>query len=297
MVRHFHPSVRKFAEMVVAHEEIQYSGDPFEDFTTMAFLDRFSYKKPKQRELDVNFQRGISAMQPRNKGGASVYAEDAVNSEAFVGKTARNVRPEEQFFLRYFREKLAREGARRAELDEERKAKGLSPLGDIADADADAYEDEEAFARDIAEKFMADHARSTGGGVDPDEDPDFFSDEEGAGSDEDDVGEGGGPDMSMLMGAGDDSDDDEDDDDDDEHSDASDENQASAASHQKKRRASVFASAEEFAAMLEQSGVDDVSASQVQWEDRQGRGKGARRGGGGGRGGGGRGGNRKRPKR
>ena len=124
MVRHFHPSVRKFAEMVVAHEEIQYSGDPFEDFTTMAFLDRFSYKKPKQRELDVNFQRGISAMQPRNKGGASVYAEDAVNSEAFVGKTARNVRPEEQFFLRYFREKLAREGARRAELDEERKAKG-----------------------------------------------------------------------------------------------------------------------------------------------------------------------------
>lgn len=57
----------------------------------------------------------------------------------------------------------------------------------------------------------------------------------------------------------------------------------------------VFASAEEFAAMLEQSGVDDVSASQVQWEDRQGRGKGARRGGGGG--GGGRGGKKKRSKR
>jgi len=90
----------------------------------MAFLDRFSYKKPKQRDLDGTHQRGISAMQPRGKGIASVYAEEAVNSETFVGQDARSVRPEEQFFLKYFREKLARDGAAREAAQQERLAKG-----------------------------------------------------------------------------------------------------------------------------------------------------------------------------
>ncbi len=59
----------------------------------MAFLDRFSYKKPKQKDLDGSAQRrGISRMQPRVKPGASIYAEAAVNSQAFVGQSASTVR-------------------------------------------------------------------------------------------------------------------------------------------------------------------------------------------------------------
>ena len=100
------------------------------------------------------------------------FAAEPVNSEAFVGQNARSVRPEDQFFLKYFREKIVREGAERAE--HEKQAGGrLSALDDKDDA----FDDEEAFAQEVAEKFMQHHARTTAGGIDPDEDPDFFDDD------------------------------------------------------------------------------------------------------------------------
>ena len=47
---HFHPSVQHFARRLLDGAPIEYLGDPLADFGTMAFLDRFMYKNPKQLE-------------------------------------------------------------------------------------------------------------------------------------------------------------------------------------------------------------------------------------------------------
>ena len=47
--QHYHPSVRSFASSLISEEldnKIIYSGDPLLDFSTSAFLERFSYRNP-----------------------------------------------------------------------------------------------------------------------------------------------------------------------------------------------------------------------------------------------------------
>jgi len=41
---HYHPSVTKFAQQVLAGQAIAYDGNPLLDFSTKAFLDRFMYE-------------------------------------------------------------------------------------------------------------------------------------------------------------------------------------------------------------------------------------------------------------
>ena len=51
---HYHPSVRSFASSLRSEEagyKIVYSGDPLLDFSTSSFLERFSYRNPKQKDL------------------------------------------------------------------------------------------------------------------------------------------------------------------------------------------------------------------------------------------------------
>ena len=52
--RHYHPSVRNFATSLMnenKNNKIVYTGDPLLDFSTSAFLERFSYRNPKQKDL------------------------------------------------------------------------------------------------------------------------------------------------------------------------------------------------------------------------------------------------------
>lgn len=114
----------------------------------------------------------------------------------------KQVRPEEKFFLQYFREKLSRDSEKSAEEQQTKLSREDDHIGDI-------YEDEDAFAHEIAEKFMEHHARTTSGGFNPDDDPDFFDDDDDDFSadekkngmdfnDNDEKDET--PDISMLMG-------------------------------------------------------------------------------------------------
>jgi len=48
--KHYHPSVCLFARTLMKAEDIEYKGDPLQDFTLMRFLDRFVYKNPKKKE-------------------------------------------------------------------------------------------------------------------------------------------------------------------------------------------------------------------------------------------------------
>ncbi|XP_072934017.1 CCAAT/enhancer-binding protein zeta isoform X2 [Epargyreus clarus] len=49
LVKHFHPTVKLFAEKLLTDQVIQYSGDPLKDFSGIRFLDRFVFKNPKKR--------------------------------------------------------------------------------------------------------------------------------------------------------------------------------------------------------------------------------------------------------
>lgn len=45
---HYHPSVAVFAKALLEGREINYGGDALNDFTLMAFLDRFAFRNPKE---------------------------------------------------------------------------------------------------------------------------------------------------------------------------------------------------------------------------------------------------------
>jgi hypothetical protein len=63
---HFHPSVRHFCSALLSPAEghrVSYAGDPLADFSTMAFLDRFSYKNPKLKQAAPDSDsRGAGAL-------------------------------------------------------------------------------------------------------------------------------------------------------------------------------------------------------------------------------------------
>ncbi|XP_028395866.1 CCAAT/enhancer-binding protein zeta-like isoform X2 [Dendronephthya gigantea] len=97
--RHYHPSVSRFAQNLLQGESISYDGDPLSDFTLMRFLDRFVYKNPKKKVQD----HGGSLMQPQTISQRQF--EQPVNTTAFLNKKEESVREDEIFFYRYFKQK------------------------------------------------------------------------------------------------------------------------------------------------------------------------------------------------
>ncbi|CAH3192516.1 unnamed protein product, partial [Porites evermanni] len=83
--------------------DIEYKGDPLQDFTLMRFLDRFVYKNPKKKDRD----HGGSLMQPKTT--SSRLSEEPVNTKAFLVKKEEEVREDELFFHRYFKQKAEKE--------------------------------------------------------------------------------------------------------------------------------------------------------------------------------------------
>lgn len=95
--RHYHPSVGHFTESFMKGDKINYKGDPLQDFTTMRFLDRFMYRNPKKMEKD----HGASIMQPSKQ--SIRCKEQPVNSKHFLQKPEVKVREDELFFYKYFK--------------------------------------------------------------------------------------------------------------------------------------------------------------------------------------------------
>ncbi|XP_066026505.1 CCAAT/enhancer-binding protein zeta isoform X2 [Pocillopora verrucosa] len=110
--RHYHPSVSHFAHTLMKGNNIEYKGDPLQDFTLMRFLDRFVYKNPKQKERD----HGGSLMQP--KTSSSRLAEEPVNTKEFLAKKEEDIREDELFFHRYFKRKAEKESQRKKKAGE-----------------------------------------------------------------------------------------------------------------------------------------------------------------------------------
>src|SRR3546814_10951101 len=82
-----HPSVSKMAGSFFSSEDVAYDGDPTVDFALRTFLDKFTYKNPKQSHAKH----------------ARTPAEQApVNSESFLHQHVQEVTPDAVFFHRYF---------------------------------------------------------------------------------------------------------------------------------------------------------------------------------------------------
>eukprot|EP00211_Chloroparvula_japonica_P005081 CAMPEP_0119120874 /NCGR_PEP_ID=MMETSP1310-20130426/1738_1 /TAXON_ID=464262 /ORGANISM="Genus nov. species nov., Strain RCC2339" /LENGTH=897 /DNA_ID=CAMNT_0007110385 /DNA_START=42 /DNA_END=2732 /DNA_ORIENTATION=- len=127
--KHYHPSVRKWAETVLSGQPIHYDGDPLLDFALISFLDRFSFKNPKER-------RPNKPNRLRRTAERFSLIAAPMNTGAFYDMPEDSVREEELFAYRYFQKRPRR------------KARGR-------DAD-DSEEDEEAAMDAALEAEMAD---------------------------------------------------------------------------------------------------------------------------------------------
>ncbi|XP_055335573.1 CCAAT/enhancer-binding protein zeta-like [Paramacrobiotus metropolitanus] len=125
--QHYHPSVARFTECILQNREIDYAGDPFEDFTSMHFLDRFVYRNPKKKTQE--------------------NARDMpVLSQQYLALPEKAIPDDEKFLHRYLTQKLKRKSDRMGHEDDVE-----SVSDDEFDKFLDDYErDEEDFDMDFA---------------------------------------------------------------------------------------------------------------------------------------------------
>lgn len=188
--QHFHPSVKAFANSWLSppNHTVKFDGDPITEFSISAFLNRFSYKNPKTRNME-------KVHRPLPK------AEDPVNSEMFVGADADSVSPDKAFFHKYFgaRIRLLGEGKikdrsrHKADDDEDEDEEGSGDEGEKAAKAPKVQKDDEAeideYADELAEELMRSAAGNQFNKADIDDDLDFSSDGDDN-SDDEDAGDG-----------------------------------------------------------------------------------------------------------
>jgi len=102
---HFHPSVSVSAEHIIRHAKLPGKPD-LELHTLIHFLDRFAYRNAK---IGTSNLRGSSIMQPLAGGdsadllvSSASHGQLPVNSEKFWSKKSNDVPAEDAFFHQYF---------------------------------------------------------------------------------------------------------------------------------------------------------------------------------------------------
>lgn len=182
---HYHPSVAMFARSVCKDiKAAETTGDPLKDFSLIAFLDRFCYKKAKNRA-------GKSLYEMRS----SRYRDNPVaNSEEFRRLSATgNIHADDKFLARFFEENPTRvidehkdnrdfgdvdseEEAYEQAIEEEMKRLGGSDAhptsGLVYGADIDEEDEDElkafemAFKNDVADSDYSGDEELTSVGID-----------------------------------------------------------------------------------------------------------------------------------
>ena len=144
---HFHPSVSLFAFKLLSHQPMPPKPD-ISMHTLIQFLDRFVYRNPKKATIGA---RGSSIMQPLAGGDTSGLLVSArskrgskapVNTDAFWKMEAGNVDVDEVFFHRYFN--TMGRGKEQAKANKKSNKKINQKNGNLdKDGDGEAQEDEE----------------------------------------------------------------------------------------------------------------------------------------------------------
>jgi ribosome biogenesis protein MAK21 len=186
---HYHPSVQAFTRSLLSSSTshtISYDGDPLNEFTIMAFLNRFAYKNPKQKIIEKLknsknasnniLRRKMLEEEPVNQEYEKLVKERgaAAGGGTTVGKVVdlHQIPPDKRFFYKYFeeREELRNQG----KLGMNRKKNG-------EDKNVDEEELDE-FTDQLAMNMMKHDAISRGEDLgDDDEEADFgmnFGDED-----------------------------------------------------------------------------------------------------------------------
>ncbi|XP_067003960.2 CCAAT/enhancer-binding protein zeta [Anabrus simplex] len=287
LCHHFHPTVSLFASKILQGETISYSGDPLQDFTLSRFLDRFVFKNPKKQAAhedkpNVKFSRK-SSYQPL--GIKSL----AVNSASYLSCEESAIPVEELFMYKY----LSKKKAAKTDADEDAES----------DVDSVGSEEFESMMDNLmgGKEKQIDYADEVGDKLAPSKDQDSGEESE---DEEDDRPANYGSDNSLEdddsaeeIVFDDDGEEDEDiqfdinnlpDDDDDDDDIFEDGRKEVKGKKGKKRKdfmkgslsRSVFASADEFAEMLEDAGdtnlklgglasmsnKDKAGVKQLKWE-------------------------------
>lgn len=97
---HFHPSVSKFGRtLCVELKNVKYESDPLQDFSLIAFLDKFSYKKAKNRIAKSLYGKRSSKYRDNPEADSKEFQE--------LAKTG-NIEEDDKFFVRFFDENPGR---------------------------------------------------------------------------------------------------------------------------------------------------------------------------------------------
>ena len=198
---HFHPSTKAFATALLQapEHEISFQGDPLVEFSTMAFLNRFAYKNPKQKIAD-SLKKTTDTEEPINL----VFTQGEVD--------VNSIAPEKHFFYKFFGEREVLRSMGKSKDRKKKKDNGEFDSDDDEDEDVDKDVDmdgkdedeedldEEAEIDRFADKLAADmmkHDAATRGedfeddldfsDDDDDDDDDEFDSEPDDDEDEDDV--------------------------------------------------------------------------------------------------------------
>ncbi|CAL8069792.1 unnamed protein product [Calicophoron daubneyi] len=188
---HVHPTISLFAKSLLSGQPLAYTGDPFDDFTLLHFLDRFSYKKPKVgtvRALNSKKQKLPPGPLLQRKLGPGCGSRSVpVNSAMFRQLSVDRVPADEQFFHNYFKllESRVKKPSRAKQVEEsdesvsdeefdeylEKYEKGLIP------ADEDAEDDEV----ELNDAEFSDNSRDGDGAISSG-DEELFADMDGISS-------------------------------------------------------------------------------------------------------------------
>lgn len=159
LVRHFHPSVQVFAQNIIDSRNINFYGDPLQDFCLTQFLERFSFRNPK----NLDDKKSESSTQHHKK-----YKAYGSRGMPVLNLTKSNCTEEERFIFQYLEQKREKRAAYA-------KASGRDDdegsVGSIDDDEFDAYldglggagkkdDDDLDFMGDLGDELMEDESPS-----------------------------------------------------------------------------------------------------------------------------------------
>ncbi|XP_045457344.1 CCAAT/enhancer-binding protein zeta [Melitaea cinxia] len=112
LAKHFHPTVKLFAEKLINQQIIQYSGDPLKDFAGIRFLDRFVFKNPKKRtekQVEEGEVKKVKGSHPkfavRKNYSAKGLKSIPVNSSTYLNEDAKKIPVDEKFLYDFLQKR------------------------------------------------------------------------------------------------------------------------------------------------------------------------------------------------
>lgn len=288
---HFHPTVALFSKNLANGQKIVYTGDPLKDFTLIRFLDRFVFKNPKKvdeivEDNDSKIHKGHHFKFGQRKEYVP-YGLRAIpiTSNAYLKELPAKIPVDELFMYTYLQKKMQHQKVKKEDEDVE--------ASDVESVDSDDFndmldnmpgfktkgsddEDDIDFMNEVGESLQS---TSKSGKSKKEDDEDVDDEEDDEDDDENEMSDIEDDGFDSELGSGSDFGDELED-----EEEVWEEDEPKAKKLKKKTDLnSVFASADEFAMMLENTGAsgkkagsanalsneDNAAQKQVAWEEKR----------------------------